>query len=234
MAHTIPRRLQKCVLLTRPYDDSLRLKKKLVEQGLEVLINPLLKIVPNPFQNPLREGGSLAPFEALILTSRHAVPWVCQLQGAKEMPLYVVGQATEKACRDQGFKKIKTARESVASLLDLLRHEKTPHRSFLYVRGEHIACDLKKLLTQEGRLVHEVIAYRALPVLSLTNETKAALVHSTLTDVVFYSLRTADLFMRRIHEGSLEKTLAPLTAHVMSGRIKDFLQDKGWGRITLF
>lgn len=234
MAFTIPRRLQKRVLLTRPYSDSLKLAECLSQQGIESVISPVLEISYPSFEEGALESLKKKTPDLVILTSRHAVGLLTQFDFKPDITLYVVGPSTEKACRAGGFSHIITADQSATSLFDLLKKETLKNKNILYLRGETIALDLKAILAEEGAFVQEVVAYTAKPAVKLTDDAILALRQGTLTDVVFYSLRSAQIFMDLIKKEELESKLLSLSAHAISSQILDFLKSFDWQKRLLF
>ncbi|MDS9466245.1 uroporphyrinogen-III synthase [Paracoccus sp. MBLB3053] len=83
------------LLLTRPEDASRRFAAGLAELGLDLLISPVLHIVP-----VAHDPAPLQAAKGLVFTSVHAVPHGGEGRGR---PAICVGPATALAAREAGF-----------------------------------------------------------------------------------------------------------------------------------
>lgn len=83
------------LLLTRPDPLSCRFAGQIADLGLEVLISPIMRIVP-----VAHDAAVIAGAKGLVLTSVNAVPAVGQGHGR---PAICVGPATAEAARKAGF-----------------------------------------------------------------------------------------------------------------------------------
>lgn len=200
------------LLLTRPTADSLRLAERLQAEHIDSLISPVLEIVP---QTVLVDHLSA---DAVFLSSRHALAQQ-RLDALTHLPAYTVGEATAEAARLAGFAQVQQAGETVEDAANHLKHLPQGIR-LLYLRGDDISRNLTALLPQA--LITEVITYQAKPVGSLAGDAIAALQDGRLNGVVFYSSRSASLFMTYASGLPLEQ----LTAFCLSAGIAEVL-DKG-------
>ena len=89
------------ILVTRPEPDASREAEALAARGHEAVLAPLLNI---EFARDV--PVDLAGAQALIVTSRNALRALSsrrELEDARKLPLYAVGEATSRAARELGF-----------------------------------------------------------------------------------------------------------------------------------
>tara|TARA_A100000171_G_C2120134_1_gene140282 strand:- start:647 stop:1402 length:756 start_codon:yes stop_codon:yes gene_type:complete len=223
-----------CVLLTRPVDESLVLQKKLEDRGIQSLINPLLEIVtfsPEDLETSLDGFPEITGF---ILTSRHGLLALKYFSPDKTLPVFVVGDATRKACLEAGFRKVYVAQNSAESLSEILKSHAFSEKDFIvYLSGKDITKDLSLSLEERGIKSKRLVSYVAEPAAVLAPGVLQALVERNLTDVIFFSARTAQIFVTLIRKYHLETAMSVLRAHGVSEIVLENLKDLNWFSMEL-
>ena len=222
------------ILVTRPDPDGARLCDRLRAAGHAVITAPLLTII---FENDL----SIAPddFQAFLLTSANGVRALAQLTPKRETRLFCVGDATARTADALGFVHIDSAGGDVDTLAALVRDRLSPgDKALLHVAGSVVAGDLKGMLEQSGFKVERVTAYRAEPARHLPQEALGAIRDGALDLALFYSPRTARIFVALMkqadrEEAGLLRALGAVAAGCLSEAVHDALQSLPWRRIVV-
>jgi uroporphyrinogen-III synthase len=92
------------LLVTRPEPDASRQADKLRAMGHDPVLAPLMTIQPIPDASLQLEGA-----QALIVTSRNALRAIAtrpELERARKLPLYAVGDATAREAAALGFARL--------------------------------------------------------------------------------------------------------------------------------
>ena len=213
------------LLVTRAAADAVRLAERLEAHGHEVVLEPLITIVPLSFTLPS------GPIAAFVLTSRHAA-WplaasaanMVTANAAVRRPVCCVGAATAAAARAAGLGNVVAARGDAAALVARLADTIDPAAGALvHVRGRHVTAGLADTLRGRGFRVDEVIAYEAEAATSLSPRTRAALRDGALDGVLLMSPRTARIFARLVADAGLGGAAAGTTAYCLSKAVADAL-----------
>ena len=215
------------VLLTRPLNESLKMKGHLSQEGYRVFIDPLLDIRAVACEPP-----SLEKVQAFVTTSVHGIRRLAQLTSCRTIALYVVGEASLQEAQIQGFDSIFIAKGSVSSLIDLLREQLKPDQGrILYFSGQEIKADLVDMLTSQNYKSQRIIVYEARGAKTLKPETQEALVTSRLNAVFFFSPRTVAIFN---HLTALYRpTFSHMTALCLSEEVAAALWHQDWHQIII-
>lgn len=121
----------------------------------------------------------LKGFDALIFTSKNAIfslesnaQKYPQMQVYKQIPSYVIGNATAKALEDlEGNLVGISPNAHGGEFTSFLKSTLNPKSSLLYLRAEKIVSKLDEILENEGFCIHSQIAYRS-QALNLTPKQK--------------------------------------------------------------
>ena len=183
------------VLVTRPEADSQAMAARLAVVGIDAIVAPMLRIVPEP-KGAEQLPEALEGVRALLFTSANGVVAFAALHARRDWPVLAVGPATEAAARDAGFAEVHSADGDQAALVRLVAERLEPGpEPLLHVSGEAVAGDLAAALADRGFAVRRVVLYRAEPVGELPAAARAALAEGTLDGVLLFSPRTAERFV---------------------------------------
>lgn len=178
------------VLLTRPRDDAERTAGILRAQGHDVVISPVVEVVPTG--EPLPEG-SLA---AVLATSAQAFAALGTLPSRlADLPVLVVGDRTAAAARDAGARTVRSAAGDAAALAALVPTVAAAPGPLLYLAGHDRKPDLENLLRKAGFHVEVAVVYEARAADRLSRPAALALAAGTVDAVLHYSRRSASLFI---------------------------------------
>ncbi len=181
------------VLVTRPEPDASREAEELAARGHEAVLAPLLNI---EFARDV--PVDLAGAQALIVTSRNALRALAsrrELEDARKLPLFAVGEATSRTARELGFTEVITGPGRAADLVELVAGRLNPKRGTLvHLAGETLAYDLKPALAARGFTLRQPVLYRAVPAQALPPRALSLLAAGKLDGAILLSPRTARTF----------------------------------------
>jgi uroporphyrinogen-III synthase len=172
------------LLLTRPETQSHALAAQLDPRllaGVEVVISPLLRIVPTGVV------PDLGPDTGAIFTSARAVELAPPGQGRMAI---CVGERTARAAAASGWRIAETA-ETADALVAALQDR--PGGALVHLAGKHRRGEIASRLTAAGWQVAEITLYDQEPA-ALTPQARALLTSEGPVIVPLYSPRSAALF----------------------------------------
>jgi len=177
------------LLITRPEDAARQFAAACAARGIATHLEPLLTIALHPLSAAAAQGAAQA--DALILTSRNALPALAALQ---QKPLICVGAETTRLARAAGFTAAACGGATAAALAATLTGNAARWPRLFYARGEDIAFPLSEHLQASGFHVTEAVTYTASPRTAFSPETRTLFNAGTLTAVSLFSARTATIF----------------------------------------
>jgi len=204
---SISRRQAIRALVTRPREAAEALASALAARGIEALIEPMLRI-------HFREAAiDLGGAQAILCTSAHGVRALALKNGDRDIPLFVVGEATAARARSEGFTSVTSAGGDVADLVGLAAERLRPcDGRLLHVCGSVVAGNLVGELGARGFAVERKILYDALPIPALSTEAIGALRAGDIDFAFFFSPRTAAIFVRRADAAGLRQSCKTASA----------------------
>ena len=208
-------------LMTRPRAEAEALAALLGERGIEAVIEPLIEIVPGAAAFP-----DLTGVQAILCTSANGVRAFARASGERGVPLFAVGDATARAARAEGFRRVESAGGDVDDLTYLVGRQLKPQAGkLLHIAGSVVAGDLAAALGAEGFTVEQVVLYEASPAAALTPATAQAIAEGAFDFALFFSPRTAAIFARLVEETGVLAGLRPTIAVSISVAADAMLAD---------
>lgn len=213
------------LLLTRIQADCEALSARLNALGFNCIDSPMLEIHPAPGWQAQIEPGA----RGIIFTSRHTIRVAADREELKQLPVYVVGEQTAAAARAAGFHEpVYTA----PTAHDLTRHFLNAHyppTHLLYLSGEHIKRNFSAELIVENIHVQRVVAYHAKAAKKLSDEAVRALKSHRVNGVLFYSSRTAEIFLKTLRTAGLDADVTEdIPAFCISESVADTCHKLGY------
>ncbi|WP_136419335.1 uroporphyrinogen-III synthase [Herbaspirillum sp. ST 5-3] len=165
------------VVVTRPLAQARQLARRIVEQGREAVVFPLLDIQPLPDQSKLKAVlDDLASYAMVAFVSPNAIDAAFSIlkEWPKEVAIAVMGEGSKLALANHGLTStnaniispIDPHRTDSQTLLEVLDLEALRGKRVLIVRGETGRELLADALRDQGVQVEQIAAYRrAAPVL---------------------------------------------------------------------
>lgn len=194
---SVPEDTRLRVLITRPKADAEALRADVEGLGFDVVVEPLLDIVPVSAALP-----DLDRVQALVLTSRHAVPALPHQ--AKQKTIYAVGEATAEAAGASGCLHVMTADGNAHELARLLVERCRPNDgTILHLSGDVTRPGMMETLETHGFDYERVIVYRAVSSDKLSSAIEAEWRAGTIGAVLLFSPRTAEILVRLLCQSGL-------------------------------
>ena len=212
------------VLLTRPRQDSEALAARLQARGKACRIEPMLAI--RPYGDV---ALALENVQAFLLTSANGARALAGATTERHLPAYVVGDKTATAACDLGFENVHSAAGDMPALVELVLAEVDPKAGvLLHGAGKVVAGDLAGTLADRGYDVRRVALYEALPAEKISTATADALRNGEISDVLFFSPRTAAAFVRLVNDAGLTGECAQVSAICLSPAVAEAAEGLTW------
>jgi uroporphyrinogen-III synthase len=209
------------VLVTRPREDAERTARRLVGQGHEAIVAPLITVVATEDRRP--DG----PVDAVILTSGHAVPALASLDD-RNVPVVAVGERTAAAARQAGFDDVRSGDGAAAALTPLIVDNLPSGSILLHIAGRYRKAEPELSLRTFGYRVLVWEAYEARAATELPSELSEALGAGRIDVVLHYSRRSAALLVELAVAAGLALPLGSATHLCLSGDVAAPLAALGW------
>jgi uroporphyrinogen-III synthase len=207
------------ILLTRPLDDSLRIAELLRARGHTALIAPLMEI-------RFRDGPeiSLDGIQAVLATSANGVRALARRSARRDVAILAVGPQTAAEAQALGFTEVRNAQGDAAALALAVEKWAEPERgALLHVAGREASAQLARKLTERDFEVRTAVLYDAAPAETLPAEITQALAEGNLDAAMFFSPRSARVFVECIDGAALGAKCAGMTAYCISQAVADRL-----------
>ncbi len=215
------------ILVTRPREDAITTQNAFEAAGFETLSSPLLEITPLDFSLP-----DLASYQGLLFTSQAGVRFFknsLQAPLPPDIRFFTVGDQTAETAKQCGFDPVFSAQGTGADLVALVQsHTTNFSKPYLYLRGDLVARPLRPLCEICGIVLHEKRVYKACPLPTFTPETLSALKAGQISAVLFFSKRTAAIFLDIITRLAMEYTLATINALCISESVLVCVHPAPW------
>ena len=215
------------ILVTRPLEDGTEIARLLAARGHQAMLAPLLE--PRFEQGPLLEAGTMLDGVAAILaTSANGIRALRPRTARRDIPIFAVGPQTANEARSAGFTDVRSADGDAKALAEATQGWVSPGATLLHVCAEDAPGTLSDRLNQAGFTVRRCALYRIEPATRLPPETQAALHARALDAAMFFSPRTAGIFVRLVEglptDGLTALCISQATAQVLASG--DFAQIK--------
>lgn len=183
---------QPLVLITRPNEDAAPFLDLLAGQGLDGMVEPMLRIDPID-----GAAADLDGCRAILFTSANGVRSLAQLTDRRDLPVLTVGPASAKAAREAGFEDVEASGGDVEALVESVAARfPVEGGPFFHAAGSVTAGDLKAALEDRGYNVRRTPLYSAEPTETFSKSFRSAWDGGRIDAVAFFSPRTAATFVR--------------------------------------
>jgi uroporphyrinogen-III synthase len=219
------------ILVTRPREDADGLVAALTARGHDVLLEPLLTIVPRAAVDwpPGHERA-----QALLVTSANGVRAFAQADPRRDPPVYAVGAASAAAAGDLGFRTVVSADGNVDDLAALVRRRLDPAAGpLLHPAAATPAGDLQGALAVADFTVLRVVLYDARPAEALSPESTRAINEGSIDAVTLFSPRTAAAFASLMEAAGLASACRQIAALCLSPAVASEIAGLTWQRVVV-
>jgi uroporphyrinogen-III synthase len=192
------------VLVTRPEQDAARTAERLARRGHEAIVAPLARIADTGRAPPT------GPFDGIVLTSGHAVPFLGRVGAPASIPVFAVGPRTADAARRGGLGTVHGAEGDALALAALIRRELPPGSVLLHVAGRHRKAEPEASLAASGFEVRVWEAYEARAAAALPSQLALLLAAGEIDAALHYSRRSAATLVQLCEQAGLTPALRAL------------------------
>jgi len=211
-------------LITRPQEDSADLAIALARRGIAPILAPMMRI---EYASADIET-EIAPAQAILFTSRNGVRAFSRVSPRRDIAAFAVGDSTAALARDNGFVNVESANGDNADLARLVIDRLVPSDGMLFhAAGATIAGDLSGALDKAGFRTVRRTLYNAKAVDRLA-DTATAMRNGELDYVLFFSPRTARIFVELVAAARLGDACRSLTAVCLSDAVASEVASLAW------
>lgn len=212
------------VLITRSREDGQRLATVLAERGIDSLLAPLLEIAI--FAGP---PLALEGVQAILATSANGIRAFAERNPERRIPVFAVGDATARLAENAGFASVSTASGDVETLAELI-FEALPADGgeLLHVAGTKVAGDLGGRLGEQRFRYRREVIYEAKRVPALDPAAIEAIQAGTIDGILFYSPRTASIFVELADRAGIKDDLDDVAAYCLSEAVARRIEGLAW------
>ncbi len=204
--------------VTRPELDAAVLRARLVGQGHEVVVEPLL-IIDFEDADPIELDG----VQALIATSRNGVRAAAQSQVGdvtRALPLFAVGPGTASTAEALGFEHVIEGPSTAASLLPVIIEQADVNGGpLLHLAGGNLAFDLASELRQFGYSVLQPTVYVARAANRLSGSLLSEIARGNIDGVILLSPRTAQTYVDLVLSHQVGRSARQLAHFCLSSAV---------------
>jgi uroporphyrinogen-III synthase len=220
----IARQQRMRALVTRPREESEALAVALATRGVEAVIEPLMVVHYCASAAP-----DLADVQALLCTSANGVRALARASGERGLPLLAVGDATAARARAEGFTAVASAGGDATDLVRLAAEQLRPGEGrLLHISGNAVAGDFVGALRARGFTVERSVLYEARPNSALSPATAQVLRSRAIGFALFFSPRTAAIFVRLANDAGVAESCRAITAISISAAADAALAAVSW------
>ena len=219
------------ILVTRPREDADVLVAALTALGHDVLLEPLLTIVPRAAVDwpPGHERA-----QALLVTSANGARAFARADPRRDLTVYAVGAASAAAAGDLGFRAVVSADGNVDDLAALVRRRLEPGGGpLLHPAAAKPAGDLQGALAAAGFTVLRVVLYDAQPAKALSPESTRAINEGAIDAVTLFSPRTAAAFASLVEAAGLAPACKRIAGLCLSPAVAAEIAGLTWRRVAV-
>ena len=200
------------ILITRAEDDALETAQNVQALGYETLIDSILRIYPEDWQEP--DWNSVS---AIIVTSHNALRGFEGHTVPRDKLFFLVGARTARELRKRGYIHVTATVEKSDDLAYPIRMQCNPADGMLlHLTSEHAHTDFYASLQQEGFRIETRRVYHAEEAKDLGLATLDALKQGSINAALFYSARTLTIFEGLIKRHNVAPMLKNLNAVCLS------------------
>ncbi|MGH7031430.1 MAG: uroporphyrinogen-III synthase, partial [Stellaceae bacterium] len=155
----------------------------------------------------------LAGVQGVLCTSANGVRALARVSAERRLPLLAVGDATAARARAEGFASVASAGGDAADLVRLATSSLRPQDGrLLHISGDTVAGDLAGGLRAHGFAVERLVLYEARPIAALSHEARHALGSGAIDFALFFSPRTAAIFVGLAGDAGLGQSCRAIAA----------------------
>ena len=214
--------------MTRPEPDATAFAAQCREAGIDPVLAPLFDIALRA------DTVDCSNVRGVAFTSANGVRAFAALSERRDLPAFVVGDASARAAADAGFVSVTSASGDVTSLAEKIAAAgNEPTGDILHVAGTHLAGDLAALLSSHGIAARRTVIYEAKAATSVPGAMADFLNDPADGWVSLFSPRTAEIFFRLTEKAGLVGHLPSKRAACLSNAVAAIVDGRGFRAVSV-
>ncbi len=216
-------------LITRPANEAESTAKAIAAKGYTPLIEPLLTIqpakdAPEKIATALKQNP-----QCLIFTSKQALRIFADIVKERKYTVAVVGEASSELATDLGFKRIISGDSDAETLVKIITEKLDPTQGCcVYFCSNHVAYPVEEKLQKFGFSCVSNEIYQSEAVEDFSAENIKQLKNGNVRVALFYSERTAEIFVKLAKKHALEAILMEMEAYALSAKVMRKIRALQW------
>lgn len=218
------------MLVTRPEPDAQSTILRLKALDIEAVAGSLMTLEVLDTSLPPADG-----FAAMAVTSSNAFRALADrgaLHDYRQLPVFAVGTRTAFEAEGLGFRQVTDTGGTLDELVNVLSRAELNGPVF-YPAGKHLSGDMAKALAPFGVMVVTTRVYDMVPVEQLPDMAVQGLADGSISAVLLYSRRTAELFVAAVTERLDQAQRSALAMLCLSEAVAEPLIAAHFNRISL-
>lgn len=172
--------------------------------------------------------------QAILFTSSNGVRSFAALTSRRDFQVFAVGDRTAAAAAENRFVQVESAGGDVEKLAALVIRRCTPTDGvLLHPAGTAVAGDLAGRLEGEGFVLRRAAIYAARAATGFSGEISMALLEKEVDLVLFFSPRSAAIFVTLAKAAGLETACENLEALCLSDAVSEAADPIMWRRVLV-
>lgn len=219
-------------LILRPKEDAEKTVEQLNTLGIRSSVSPLLSVIPCPDSVSIWRQCSKDKIQSLIITSANAIRMFADISDVRDISVITIGDSSAEIAKNLGFSSVQSAGGDVEALKSLvLKCCSKTEGKLVYLCGKVITEDITKFFIDKGYQAESIEVYDALPVKKLDPIIIDEIKSGTIKTIMFYSNRTAEIFMQIAKDASFLKKLKEISAFCISEKVAGTVKSSEWDKI---
>lgn len=216
------------VLILRDFERAELLKKLLMNNDINVIVEPVYKIHPLKFKNI-----NFIEYQALLVTSVNTIKILSEkvnIKQLKNIKTYCVGKVTEDHALKAGFNCIKTnAKSGITLAKNVIKQSQKNGKKVLLLGAEVLAYDPTKLFKESNLEFEKISIYKKIPFINLSKKCLHFLKNDNISNIVIYSPETARIFLSIAKNCTYEN----ITVTCLGNKTIEILEKYKWKKIQV-
>lgn len=221
----------KKILITRPADVGKKMADRLTDQGFDCVMEPVL--IPVRAQNVVYLDRHAE--DGFVFTSPRAVEYFCDLSAKIDfaMPAYCVGPKTASRAKAAGFENVVEGKGGSRELAKMIIETAEGGARLIHPCGENVEDRFYETLKDAGFIIAPLCVYTMEVAPRMQEDALAEIRTEDISDVVFFSPRTARAFLQLANKHDVTEHLKQMRALCLSENVAASLNKNMWKDIGI-
>lgn len=200
---------------------------KLYNIPIKHIYMPCLEIKYHDFTQKIKGD------EIIIISSKNGIKSAIASLN-KLQTVVTVGKASEEYVKSLGFINVFSAQGTAKSIVETIKkvYRRQENHQFVYLSAAEISYPIDEELSKDGYKVKRIVTYESQAVQEIDASIIKLFVGGIVTDMLFYSVKTADSFMNIAQKYHIQQYLSTANAFTISKNITKRLRSLPFSHIV--